>query len=52
MPSFFSVLFFCRMVRDAASDPFSPLPAWAAPFWVLRHWNWLRRMEADGWPLP
>lgn len=34
--------FFLDAVRDARHDPFFPAPWYVAPFWVLRHWRWLR----------
>ena len=39
--------FFARAVRDARRDPFFPAPWYVAPFWVLRHWRWLRELYAE-----
>lgn len=41
--------FFLRAVADARCDPFFPAPWYVAPFWVLRHWGWLRSPQGPYW---
>jgi len=41
------IRFFINAVRDARNDPIFPAAWWVAPFWVVRHWFWLRQLYRE-----
>lgn len=44
--------FFRQQVYNVRVDLFFPASGLGAVWFVVRHWGWLRRNGAAGWPLP